>query len=129
MISIIRIIILSLLITGCTTASTSIKYYGVQDVELMEQEIRRGRMIEVATLDGKNIRMTFKKFDEYTNELHGRENFSLTKIPIDNIDKIKVVTKTYKIDEDDSKEVAKGVGAGILYGIGCLVSGILGGTC
>ena len=126
MISIIRIIVLSFLITGCTTASTSIKYYEAQDVELMKQELRRGRMIEVTTLDDKNIRMTFKKFDD--THLHGEEYFALKKIPIENIDKIKVVTKTYKSDVD-AGEAAKGVGAGILFGIWCLVGGILGGDC
>ena len=114
-----------------TTANTSIKYYEAQDVELMKQELRKGRMIEVTTLDGKNIKMTFKKFDEYeNNDLHGEENFRLKVIPLEDIDKIKVVTKTYKIDEQETKEAAAGVGAGILHGIGCLFAFFAGaGSC
>ena len=72
--------------------------------------------------------MTFKKFDEYeNNDLHGEENFRLKVIPLEDIDKIKVVTKTYKIDEQETKEAAAGAGAGILYYLACLLT--LGAAC
>lgn len=101
MLPIIRIILLSLLLTGCMTLDTvDTKFYTAQDIELLKEELRKGKMIDVTTLDGKNIKTKFEKFDESTNELHGWEwgefagkTKEFVKIPLEDIIEIKVVTK------------------------------------
>jgi hypothetical protein len=83
-------------------------------------------MIEVTTIDGKNIKMTFKKFDD--THLHGEEYFVLKMIPLENIATVKVVTTTYKMDEQEAKDAAKGVGAGVLHALGCVLGYLLGAS-
>ena len=124
------ILALGLFVAGCQSVPIDHRYENLKPYDSrLQQQVKKDSVIQILTIDDKNITMKFKSVNEYA--VTGDVDGVIDSIPLKKIDAITFNSTTYEFTESfkqagggpmTGKDVAAGVGAGVGAAVVCLIT-------